>query len=91
MSDNEGFGKFNVGILVRSLFLVSKILMNNLPVLVEGPRSEKSLAAQVARDGVLMVLEVGLVRGIAVETLVALVTGYLLPITHILMDFEVCH
>ena len=61
--------------------------MNVLLVLVEGPRGDESLGAHVAGDGVLMILEVGLECGAAIETLVTFVTFNLLPVTDILMDF----
>ena len=63
------------------------ILVNSPLVLVEGPRGDEGLSAQVTGDGALMVLKVGLECGAAVETLVTLVTLDLLPITDILMDF----
>lgn len=73
------------------MFFVSVILVNDLLVLVQGPLGEEGLAAHVAGDGILVVLEVGLERGAAVETLVTLFTFYLLPVTDILMDFQVSH
>ena len=91
MCDYERFSKFDVGILVWSLFFVFEILVNDLLVLIEGPRSNEGLAAHVAGDGVLMVFEVGLECGAAVETLVTLVTHYLLPVAYILMDLKVGH
>ena len=69
------------------MFFVFEILVNDLLMLIEGSRSEKGLAAHVAGDGVLMVLEMGLECGAVIETLVTLVTRYLLPVTYILMDF----
>ena len=84
---NEGLGKFDVGIFVRSLFLDPVILVNVLLVLIEGPRGDEGLSAHVAGDGVLMILEVGLECGAAVETLVTFVTFNLLPVADILMDF----
>ena len=83
----ERLGEFDVGILVRSLFLDPVILVNVLLVLVEGPRGDECLGAHVAGDGVLMILEVGLECGATVETLVTFVTFNLLPVTDILMDF----
>ena len=65
--------------------------MNDLLVLVQGPLGKKRLAAHLTRDGILVVLEVGLECGAAVETLVTLFTFYLLPVTDILMDFQVSH
>ena len=89
--DYERLSKLDVGILVWSLFFVFEILVNDLLMLIEGSRSDKGLAAHVAGDGILMVLEVGLECGTVVETLVTLVTRYLLSITYILMDFKVGH
>ena len=83
----ERLGKFDVGILVRSLFLDPVILVNVLLVLVEGPRGDEGLGAHVAGDGVLVILEVGPECGAAVETLVTFVTFNLLPVADILMDF----
>ena len=85
--DYERLSKLDIGILVWSLFFVFEILVNDLLMLIEGSRSDKSLAAHVAGDGVLMVLEVSLVCGAVVETLVTFVTRYLLPVTYILMYF----
>lgn len=64
-------------------------LVHQVFVFLESPRADERFLAEVAGDGVVVLLEVSLVGGVTVEDLAALVTGRLLPGTEVLVDLLV--
>ena len=89
VGDDERLGQLDVRVVVGGLPLRLEVLVHPLPVLVERPRGQEGLTAQITGDRVLMGLHVGLVRGLAVESLPTLQTQRLVPVTDVLVDLEV--
>ena len=56
---------------------------------LEGPSSDESLATLITGHRVLVLFQVGLVGGVAVEYFATFHTGRLLPSTEVLVDLHV--
>ena len=63
-------------------------LVDQLLVFLQSSGSDKSLGTLIARHGVLMLFQVGLVGSMTVEYFTTFITGRLLPSTEVLMDLH---
>ena len=64
-------------------------LVDQLFVLLQCSSGDESLVTLIARDGVLVLFEVGLVGRVAVEYFPAFIAGRFLPGTEVLVDLHV--
>ena len=63
-------------------------LVDQLLVFLQSSGSDKSLGTLIARHGVLMLFQVGLVGSMTVEYFTTFITGRLLPSTEVLVDLH---
>ena len=63
-------------------------LVDQLFVFLQSPGGDESLMTLIARHGVLVLFEVGLVGGVAVEYFTTFIAGRFLPSTEVLVDLH---
>ena len=63
-------------------------LVDQLFVFLQSPGGDESLMTLIARHGILVLFEVGLVGGVAVEYFTTFIAGRFLPSTEVLVDLH---
>ena len=90
VGDDQRLGQLYVRV-VRRILSFNILLVDQLFVFLQSSGGDEGLVTLIARDGVLVLFEVGLVGRVAVEYFTTFTAGRFLPGTQVLVDLHVSY